>query len=156
MSGTRMQKLSTIAFRWYFIGIILRTCPWHPQQTENEKLPVITRCLPSFIFFKGWLKMLEQTTWWHHAKKKPAACFYDIYRSIFKKCARSGSVLWATCVLLKIYIFPQPAVSKFLSFPLSILYIVFYPICLRSWLWCHIQVRLYCHIISTFSGVQSY
>ena len=38
-------------------------------------------------------------------QKKPATCFYAIYRSIFKKCARSGSVPWVTCVLLKLKLF---------------------------------------------------
>ena len=38
-------------------------------------------------------------------QKKRATFYYVIYRSIYKNCARCGSVLRSTCVLLKLELF---------------------------------------------------
>ena len=84
-----LRKSLTIAFRWYFIGIFLRTRSWHYWKYEKQKkIPVGKRCWSSFIFRNGRSEMSKQTRWWHRARKSARHVFmlstdqYKILRHI--------------------------------------------------------------------------
>ena len=112
-----LQKLSTIAFRWYFIGIffayvsLTSSANWKRKTASHNKM--LTKC----YILQRMVENFRTNNMVTPCQKIPATCFYAIYRSIFKKCARSGSVLWATCVLLKINLFPNQLYLNFSPSP---------------------------------------
>ena len=94
-----LQKLLTIPFRYDFIGSFF-VCAFLTSSAiwKTKKLPVRTRCQPSFIFGNWRSTMQEQTPWWHRVKKTRDRFLCSLQIKIKARqarCSTSGYV-WTT------------------------------------------------------------
>ena len=99
---------------------------------------------PYCLFSHFWpsIKTWEQTTWWHCAKKKHMSRFEVFYRWIKKWRARCGSVLQATCLILKLQLFSTQLYEK----PL---WNVAQNMELKNWR--HIMAQCQCNIYASYN-----
>ena len=93
-------------------AVFLRTRTWHHQQTEKQKTASQNKISIKFYIPQWTVENVRKNNMVTPCQKRRATYFYVIYRSIFKKRARCGSVLRATYVLLKLELFSTQLYSR--------------------------------------------
>ena len=83
----------------------LRTHPWHHQQTEKQKNCQSKQDVDQVLYSAMDGRQCENKQHGDTAPEKARGMFLCYLKINIKKCVRCGSVLWDTCVLLKLELF---------------------------------------------------